>query len=224
MHGWGCSREIWAGLQECLERTHEGRFRVTALDFPGFGSAPEPPEPWGMEDYTAWFESWIAEHGISEPVLVGHSFGGRVALIFASRNPTSKLVLVDSAGVRPRRSIKYYAKVWSFKVLKRLLPESWVDRFRARAGSADYLAASPIMRGTLSRVVNEDLRRFMPSIAAPTLLVWGSEDTATPLRDAHVMERLIPDAGLVVFPGAGHYSFLDRPARFAAVLDSFLNS
>ncbi|MDR1671718.1 MAG: alpha/beta hydrolase, partial [Alistipes sp.] len=88
----------------------------------------------------------------------------------------------------------------------------------------DYNAASPVMRGTMSKVVNEDLRRFMPLIQAPTLLVWGSEDTATPIGDAKIMERLIPDAGLVTFPGAGHYSFLDRPAQFAAVLDSFLRS
>jgi pimeloyl-ACP methyl ester carboxylesterase len=72
--------------------------------------------------------------------------------------------------------------------------------------------------------VNEDLRRHMPHITAPTLLVWGSDDTATPLRDARIMERMIPDAGLVVFEGAGHYSFLDRPAGFAAVIDSFLGS
>ncbi len=99
-----------------------------------------------------------------------------------------------------------------------------IERRRAKAASADYNAASPVMRGTLSKVVNEDLRRFMPSISAPTLLVWGEKDTATPLRDAKIMERLIPDAGLVVFPGAGHYSFLERPAQFAAVLDSFLGS
>jgi pimeloyl-ACP methyl ester carboxylesterase len=80
------------------------------------------------------------------------------------------------------------------------------------------------MRGTLSRVVNEDLRRFMPRITAPTLLIWGENDTATPLKDARTMERLIPDAGLVTFAGAGHYSFLERPAQFAAVLDSFLKS
>ena len=80
------------------------------------------------------------------------------------------------------------------------------------------------MRSILSRVVNEDLCHLMPSIKAPTLLIWGENDTATPLRDARRMERLIPDAGLVSFPGCGHYSFLDNPVQFAAVLRSFLKS
>jgi pimeloyl-ACP methyl ester carboxylesterase len=229
MHGWGCDHTIWAGVEKHLS---EKGFRVVSLDFPGFGSNPEPSGPWGMEEYTAWLEGWLIERGIENPVLVGHSFGGRVAIVFASRNRTDKIVLVDAAGVKPRRSAKYYLKVWSFKALKRLAPllmgreraAAIIERRRAKAASADYKAASPTMRGTLSRVVNEDLRRFMPLISAPTLLVWGDKDTATPVRDARIMERLIPDAGLVTFEGAGHYSFLERPAQFAAVLDSFLGS
>ncbi len=229
MHGWGCNHSIWAGVAEHLEAAGH---RVTALDFPGFGDSAEPPTPWSMEDYAVWFERFLAARNIVNPVLVGHSFGGRVALIHASRNPVSKVVLVDAAGVKPRRSLRYYVKVWSFKAMKHLAPlvvgrtkaAAIIERRRAKAASADYNAASPVMRGTLSKVVNEDLRRFMPSISAPTLLVWGEKDTATPLRDAKIMERLIPDAGLVVFPGAGHYSFLERPAQFAAVLDSFLGS
>lgn len=229
MHGWGCDRTIWQGVQSHLE---EAGHRVTALDFPGFGGSTEPPTPWGMEEYTTWFEKFLAERGITNPVLIGHSFGGRVALVFASRNPVSKIVLVDAAGVKPHRSAGYYVKVWSFKTFKRLAPllmgkrkaAALIERRRAKAGSADYNAASPVMRGTLSRVVNEDLRRFMPRISAPTLLVWGENDTATPLKDAKMMERLIPDAGLVVFPGAGHYSFLEHPGQFAAILDSFLGS
>lgn len=229
MHGWGCDHSIWEGAASHLK---EAGFRVTALDFPGFGTCAEPPAPWGMEEYTVWFEEFLTARGIVNPVLVGHSFGGRVALVFAARNPTRKVVLVDAAGVKPRRSAGYYIKVWTFKVLKRTAPfllgrakaQELIERRRARAGSADYNAASPVMRGTLSRVVNEDLRRHMPHITAPTLLIWGGNDTATPLRDARIMERLIPDAGLVVFDGAGHYSFLERPAQFAAILDSFLNS
>lgn len=229
MHGWGCDLSIWNGVYDHLEKAG---FRVTSLDFPGFGESVEPSVPWGMEEYAAWFEKFLATRGIEDPVLIGHSFGGRVALIHASRKPVGKVVLVDAAGVKPRRSAGYYMKVLSFKAFKCLAPivlgkrkaTELIEARRAKAGSADYNAASPTMRGTLSRVVNEDLRRFMPSISAPTLLVWGEKDTATPLKDAKTMERLISDAGLVVFPGAGHYSFLERPAQFAAILDSFLGS
>ena len=93
---------------------------------------------------------------------------------------------------------------------------------RGKNGSSDYNDASPMMRAILSKTVNEDLKHCMPKISAPTLLVWGENDTATPLRDAKIMEKLIPDAGLALFLGCGHYSFLDNPIQFAAVLRSFL--
>jgi pimeloyl-ACP methyl ester carboxylesterase len=229
LHGWGCDHAIWNGVQKHLS---EAGFRVTSLDFPGFGASAEPGVAWNMEDYTAWFERFTAARGIVNPVLIGHSFGGRVSLVYSSRNPVNKVVLVDAAGVKPRRSMKYYIKVYSFKLLKRLAPffvgrkkaAELIERRRTKAGSADYNSASPVMRATLSRVVNEDLRQFMPLISAPTLLVWGECDTATPLRDAKIMERLIPDAGLVSFPGVGHYSFLERFPQFTAVLDSFLGN
>ncbi len=218
MHGWGCDHSIWAGVQAHLE----GRFRVTALDFPGFGDSAEPPVAWGMDDYAAWFDDFLKARKIEDPVLVGHSFGGRVAIIHGARHKVNKIVLVDAAGVKPRRSLSYYIKVYSFKAAKRFLPSKIIDVWRARAGSADYRAASPVMRATLSRVVNEDLRRYMPDIKVPTLLVWGANDTATPVADARKMEKLIPDAGLVVFDGTGHYSFLERAGQFNAILDSFL--
>ena len=143
----------------------------------------------------------------------------------------SKLVLVDAAGIKPRRSLKYYVKVYSFKAARRLSPmimgkkraEALIERMRARAGSSDYASASPMMRRILSRCVNEDLKSVMPRIKASTLLIWGEKDTATPLSDAKTMQRLIPDAGLVSYPEAGHFSFLDRPAQTAAVVRSFLN-
>jgi pimeloyl-ACP methyl ester carboxylesterase len=140
--------------------------------------------------------------------------------------------LVDAAGVKPTRKLSYYIKVYSFKtaknVVKLFLPKDKatqiIDKMRAGKGSADYAAASPTMRAILSKVVNEDLKHVMPNIKAPTLLIWGENDTATPLKDAQKMEKLIPDAGLVSFPGCGHYSFLDNPMQFAAVLTSFLKS
>lgn len=99
--------------------------------------------------------------------------------------------------------------------------EDILDRMRAKNGSSDYRNSTPRMRAIMSKCVNEDLRYAMPSIKAPTLLIWGEEDTATPLSDAKIMESLIPDAGLVSFPGCGHYSFLDNPFGFSAAVKSF---
>lgn len=228
MHGWGCDHTTVASVARTAAQTHT----VYNVDFPGFGKSTEPTEVWGVEEYTRLIENFCKQLGITKPSLAGHSFGGRVAIVFASRNEVDKLILIDAAGVKPRRSLKYYIKVYSFKLSKLFFKamlgaekaQARIEKERARRGSSDYRNASPRMRSIMSRVVNEDLCHLMPSIKAPTLLIWGENDTATPLSDAKKMERLIPDAGLVSFPGCGHYSFLDNPGQFAAVLNSFLKS
>lgn len=227
MHGWGCNHTTLASIEQLLT----GSFTVYNVDFPGFGDSTEPPVEWGMEQYTAIMEQMVKAEHISRPIMMGHSFGGRVGIMYASRNDVAKLVLIDAAGVKPRRSPKYYFKVYSYKAYRRLLPlivgrsraDKIIDNYRRRVGSSDYNNASPMMRRIMSRVVNEDLCHLMPMIKCPTLLVWGENDTATPLADARKMEHLIPDAGLVTFSGAGHYSFLDNPYQFAAVIRSFLS-
>lgn len=228
MHGWGCTHST----VESIARTAAATHRVYNIDLPGFGESPEPTTVWGVEEYTAAIEEFCRQLSLSSPTLIGHSFGGRISILFASRNDVDKVILVDAAGVKPKRKLSYYFKVYTYKLKKylaRLLlgknrAETYLNKARAKAGSSDYANASVMMRRILSKVVNEDLKSVMPSIKAPTLLIWGTADTATPLSDAKTMERLIPGSGLVTFPGASHYSFLDRPGQFAAVLSSFLNS
>lgn len=228
MHGWGCNHTTLASIERVAL---ECGYRVINVDFPGFGQSTEPPVVWGVEEYTRTIEQLVRELGIKNPILLGHSFGGRVGILYASRHPeVEKLILVDAAGIKPKRTFTYYRKVYTFKAIKWLMyltlgkkeAENRLDARRAKAGSSDYASASPMMRRILSKVVNEDLTDRLPLIKAPTLLVWGSNDTATPIADARKMEQLIPDAGLVEFDGCGHYSFLDNPRGFAAVLKSFL--
>lgn len=230
MHGWGCSHETVQSIADIAKERH----MVFNVDFPGFGKSTEPlstDKVWGVEEYTDIIEQLAKEENLENPILIGHSFGGRVSILFGSRNHVKQIVLVDSAGVKPKRPFSYYYKVYSFKLMKRLYQlllgkekaQAKIERQRAKRGSSDYANSSPMMRRILSKVVNEDLCNVMPSISAPTLLIWGENDTATPLSDAKKMAKLIPDAGLVSFPGAGHYSFLDRRAQFAAVLRSFIN-
>jgi pimeloyl-ACP methyl ester carboxylesterase len=183
-----------------------------------------------VEEYTRSVEALAKAEGIENPILIGHSFGGRVSIVYASRNKTQKVILVDAAGVKPRRSLSYYRKVYTFKLLKRILPlivgrkraEAIIEARRSKAGSSDYNQATPMMRAILSKCVNEDLCHLMPKIEAPTLLFWGEKDTATPLADAKRMEKLIPDAGLVTVAGAGHFSFLENTPLFLRVVESFL--
>lgn len=227
MHGWGCNHSTLKSIEAQLTPG----FKVYNVDFPGFGGSNEPSAVWGVEEYTSLIEDFARQEHIESPILLGHSFGGRVGILFASRNKVHKLILVDAAGVKPRRSLRYYYKVYSYKAIKHALlfflgkkrGETALNSYRAKVGSSDYSNASPMMRAILSKVVNEDLKSVMPKIACPTLLIWGANDTATPLADAKIMEKLIPDAGLVSFDGVGHYSFLENPYQFAAVLKSFLS-
>lgn len=227
MHGWGCSIAIWQKFTPLLAQW----FRVWVVDFPGFGGSEAPKEVWGIEEYTRNFESFCRTTGISNPILIGHSFGGRVAIVYSSRNAVNKVILVDAAGVKPHHSLSYYAKVYRFKTMKHLLPlvygrkraDEMLEKRRSKTGSADYRALTGVMRATFVRLVNEDLCRYMPLIKAPTLLIWGSADTATPLSDGRRINKLIPDSGLVVFEGAPHYSFLTEPARFMRIIENFLD-
>ncbi len=227
LHGWGCSIEIWDKVQTALSQNH----RVTAIDFPGFGKSQEPPEVWGVEQYTRCTEDLIAKLGLKTPTLVGHSFGGRVSILLASRNNyVGKVILTDSAGVKPQSTKISVSRIFSkikkatAKVIGESATEKLVRPFVNSLASEDYKNASGMMKEILKKVVDEDLQHVMPSIKAPTLLIWGSNDTATPLADAQIMEKLIPDAGLVVMPGCTHYAFLENTPFFLTVAENFLKS
>ncbi len=226
MHGWGCDRTIWANTVLLLKN----RYRVVTIDFAGFGRSQEPTTVWGVEEYTRSIEALVAHLGVERPSFVAHSFGGRVAIVYASRNAVDRMVFADVAGVKPRRTWRYYYKVYSFKAMRYALPlligkrkaQMLVEQRRAAAGSSDYNSATPMMRAILSKCVNEDLCHLMPKVKAPVLLFWGDKDTATPISDARKMERLMPNAGLVIADGAGHYAMLEQPQLWQASLKSFL--
>lgn len=226
LHGWGCDRTIWQSIVPLLSK----KYCVVAVDFAGFGLSDEPNEVWGVEQYTRSIEALVKELGIVRPIIICHSFGGRVATLYASRNEVKSMIFADAAGVRPKRTWRYYYKVYSFKAMKRCLPlligkekaQMLIDQRRRRSASSDYNRATPMMRAILSKCVNEDLCYVMPLIAAPVLLFWGDRDTATPISDAYRMQSLMKDAGLVVAEGAGHFAMLEQAELWQATLKSFL--
>jgi pimeloyl-ACP methyl ester carboxylesterase len=229
LHGWGGEVASFAPVLPRLA----ARFRVVALDLPGHGGTPVPPQPWGAVDYGDFVAAFLRALALPPATVVGHSHGGRTGVALAARHPTlvQKLVLVDSAGLVPPRGPGYYLRVCSVKGARRVLALPGLRRWRQSAlqrlyqavGSRDYQAATdPVLRATFVRLVNEDIRSLLPQIVCPTLLIWGGADAETPLRDGQVMERLIPDAGLVVFDGAGHFAYLDRLEQFCRVVTHFV--
>ncbi|MCL1907442.1 MAG: alpha/beta hydrolase [Propionibacteriaceae bacterium] len=230
LHGWGSNQNLFQHIAEALSVA----YTVVSLDFPGCGNSSEPDQPWGMDEYLHFTEEFISSFDPGETILLGHSHGGRVGIGLAARKDLpftiTKLILVDSAGIIPHRSWRYHLRVRSYKVGKALLSlppvaklfPTALNRFQKTLGSADYGAASPVMRASLVKVVNTDMEPLLPQITAETLLIWGENDTDTPLSDGQRMEKAIPGSGLVVLPGAGHYSFIDQQYAFTRVVESFL--
>ncbi|NLF80436.1 MAG: alpha/beta hydrolase [Clostridia bacterium] len=226
LHGWGADRSVMAPMQKHFSQLA----RVISLDLPGFGQSEAPPTAWGIYDYADFVAHFLAELGLYRPVILGHSFGGRIAIILGSRGLAGRLILVDSAGLVPKRGARYYARVYSYKLAKKIFSLPGLKKAAPKVlnlwlksnPSSDYRAAEGVMRQVFVRVVNEDLRKLLPQIAVSTLLIWGEDDAATPLADGQLMEELIPDAGLAVLPHCGHFSFVDDSARFYAVVDYFL--
>ena len=230
LHGWGANITLYAGIIHVLAGNH----RVIALDMPGFGKTTEPSEPWCVDDYVDFVMKFIESFDLVKFSVLVHSFGGRVFFKMNAREnlpfTIDKAVLIDSAGILPKKTFKQKVSlrcykigraVMSTKVLHFLYPDA-VDDMRRKRGSSDYNNATPTMRATLVKVVNEDLEPLMNLVKCPALLIWGDQDTATPLSDAKRMEELIPDAGLVVCEGAGHFSFAEQAPKVHGALRSFL--
>jgi len=226
LHGWGASIEAVGSIVKALEPT----CTVHAVDLPGFGHSSLPPVPWGIEEYSDWTRAALSALGLTRVSIVGHSHGGRIAIHLAAHHPelVDKLVLVDSAGIRAPRTLRWYRRVAMAKLAKHVLNRlgspgrALSGRLVGRSASADYSATAEALRPTFNRLVSADLTALLPDVRAPTLLIWGEQDEDTPLRDGETMERLIPDAGLVVFEGAGHFAYADQPQRFARVVQHFL--
>ncbi len=167
---------------------------------------------------------------IENPIIIAHSFGARLVFKGAKEIKYHKIILTGAAGIKPRRKLSYYIKVYSYKILKRLsriiilrnILKKKVSSYSRKAGSVDYKNASPIMKGVLSKSVNEDLKKYFKYIKAPTLLIWGELDTATPLVNANVMEKMIVDVGLVIFDGCSNFAYIEQISRFMTITDNFL--
>lgn len=231
LHGWGSNRKLFDGIIKSVSE----KYMAVAPDLPGFGDSPEPEKAWSVGDYADLVIDFLSALNIKKAVFIGHSFGGRVIFKLFEKEmlpfEIDKIILIDSAGVKPKKSVEQKVKQRIYKISKGILaskPVSAVfpdalENLRKKNGSADYNAASPIMRQCLVLTVNEDLTHIFPRVNVPSLLIWGDRDDATPLSDAKLMESTIPDAGLVICEGAGHYSFLEQPGKCQRVIRSFLN-
>ena len=215
LHGWGQN----IAMMKPLGDHFSDRYRITILDLPGFGESEEPKSTWTIGTYNEMLEEFTEKLNIKKPIVIGHSFGGRLAIRYSARNPIEKLVLFGSPCIRIAEELPITVKV--LKAIKKLPGLNDIGEYMKQyIGSRDYKAASPVMRDTLVQVVNEDLSKYAREIEEPTLLIWGKNDTEAPINEARELEKIMIDAALIPLPGT-HYAYLENLPQVVNILNSF---
>ncbi len=230
LHGWMAEINSWAPVFQFFMKSR----KVYVIDFPGQkGKSSQLNEVWGIPEYAQMVESFIKNQHLEGCDVIGHSFGGRVIIYLSSQNEKlfNRIILTDSAGVKPKFSLKRFIKNITFSLAKYALGaflskekfEEKTKKARKRFGSTDYAELdSEVSRETFKNVVNLDLTDRLEKIQNSTLLIWGENDKDTPLYMAKIMEKKIKDSGLVVLENAGHFSYLDNPQKYLLVANEFL--
>ena len=215
LHGYLSSKEAFALQIDYFSRF----FRVTAIDFIGFGESPPLEKPFSVGDYAEWLQEILKTLQVDQPHVIAHSFGCRVAVKAACKNPKlfDKMVLTGPAGVILCRSFAYHCKVKTYKLIKKVAP-----KFARRSfGSAEYRSLSPIMQESYKKIVNEDLRSCAKQINNPVLIVEGERDKTTPLKEAEAYLQCFKNGKMKRIEG-GHFAVVDSPVLFNLIIEEFL--
>ena len=212
LHGFGASsKEV-----DCLFLFFAKRgYDVTSVDFAGFGQSQEPLKEWTIYDYAHSITAILRQENVTNPIVIGHSFGGRVAIILGASKQSEKLVLIDSAGLKPKRSLKYYFKVYWYKLCKK------IGISTKGLGSKDYQTLSKNMQRTFVNVVNEHLDNYLVQIVSPTLILWGKYDKETPLYMAKKLRKSIVNSKLELLDG-GHFAYIQDFRNCCAKIEEFI--
>lgn len=217
LHGWGQNIQMMQGIGNQFLMTH----RIVIIDLPGFGKSEEPNYPWSLEDYVLCIHELLENLKIKNPILIGHSFGGKISLLYASKYKVNKLICLASPYRKEKENNSVKKKI--LKTAKKIPGLNKLESFaKKHIGSTDYKNASEMMRKILVNHVNNDITESVQKIKCPTLLIWGTLDTAVNINDAYELEKLISNCGLVTYEGCTHYAYLERFDQTIRVLKSFI--
>lgn len=216
LHGWGQNIDMMKPVGNNLEDNHQ----ILIIDLPGFGGSEEPPTPWSLDDYVAVVHELISRLKLNKIIMMGHSFGGKLALLYASRYDVEKLVVFASP-INHNHKLSTKSKI--LKKIKKLPGMDKIGEFAKKyIGSTDYKKASPVMRQILVNHVNVDIYDDITKITCPTLIIWGTADMAVDVSVAYEIEKAIKGSGVVTYEGCSHYAYLERLSQTVKVLKVFL--
>lgn len=231
LHGWGSSSDSWIEVQQIL--SNQG-YKVVVPDFSGFGKSITPLEPWGIEEYVEAINKFTEKFNLNKFFLLGHSFGGRIAIRFSSKYPekVEKLILCNAAGIKPKPGLKTAAIFFLARIGNAALSPRYLTRFKDSIRSyfytflrkKDYVKADGMMREIIKKVLNEDLSPDLPKIKTRTLIVWGMADKMVPVKYAGIFKEKINNSELEVIPKIGHSPHLEAPEKLTGIVLKFLQS
>ena len=216
LHGWGQNIEMMKPIGDRLCKN----FKITIIDLPGHGSSSEPTYPWDVVDYVEMLKELLDNLKIDNPIFIGHSFGGKVSLLYASKYKVHKMVLLASPFKKEIEKLSLKVKVLKF--MKKVPVINKLEGFAKRhIGSTDYRNASDMMRQILVNTVNLDITEDVKKVKCPTLAIWGTNDEAVPVERAYELEKLMGDCGVITYEGLTHYAYLENLVEVLRVLRRF---
>ena len=225
--GWGNTRTTFTNIINFLK----DNYTIYIIDYPGFGNSPIPEKELTIYDYTNLVRDFLDEMQIKNPIIIAHSFGGRIATLLTGyyKEKIDKIIMIDAASIKPRKSIKAFIKQTTYKVLKKLtylLPKLKQEYYRQKLlkifGSTDYQNLPNNMHKTFKNIVNENLIYYLKNIESEVLLLWGKLDKDTPLKDGYKMNNLIKNSALIIFPKGNHFSYLQYPYLTNKIIFEFI--
>lgn len=217
LHGWGQNIEMMMPLAKQFIK----KYNVLILDLPGFGLSDEPKEVWSISDYADMVEYFRKELKLNNPILIGHSFGGKISLLYATKYKTKKVVSLAGPYKESKKKDNMQTKI--LKAMKKVPVLNKLEGYaKKHMGSTDYRNASEQMRKILVKHLKLDLTEEVKKIKCPTLLIWGTLDAQVSYQDAVELENLIPNCGLVTYDGCTHYAYLERLNQTNSVLKNFI--
>ncbi|MDD4110115.1 MAG: alpha/beta hydrolase [Clostridia bacterium] len=219
LHGWGASSRLMMPLYKKISQ-YDNNFSYLLIDLPPFGMSEDPIEPWQLDDYVNLTQEIINRVDWKEKIyIIGHSFGGRIGIKLASKIKIDKLILLASAGIKPKFSLKTQIKIWKYKFYKKI-----GSRKAQNLGSKDYRILSPVMKKTFNNIIREDLTKKCEEIEAKTLIIFGNKDKETPLYMGKILNKKIPNSRLVIVKNGDHFAYIHYLNAIFPLIYSFLNS
>lgn len=223
--GWGKTRETFRNIINCFKE----EYTIYIIDYPGFGNSKIPKRDLTIHDYTIAIKNFMKKNKIIKPIIIAHSFGGRIATLLSSyyQEPIEKMILIDIAGIKPKKSLKQLLKEKLYKLLKKITSyskhkEKYHQKLLKIFGSSDYQNLPKGMHQTFKNIINEDLTNYFKYISCECLLIWGELDEDTPLKDAHKINSLIKESALIIYPKSNHFSYIQQPFLTNQIIKEFL--